>query len=147
MQRRLQRALRGSKVCSKRSLSKPTFSRALRVLFACVCELSVSALQTWTVAASQTASGLSSTCPVSNTPTGESTPVWLVTRWEQTAPARFYSMSPVSLPGASSGPAAMLAFVHLYFTCTDCSYHVSQNAVEHRKLCSFQTLRRTHRCW
>lgn len=76
--------------------------------------MSISALQIWTVAASQTVSDLSSTCPISNTPTGENTFVWLVTHWEQTAPARFYSMSLVSLPGAVSVPAEMLAFVRLY---------------------------------
>lgn len=63
-----------------------------------VCtDLSVSALQIWTVAASQTAFDLSSTCPISDTPTGENTSVWLATHWEQIAPTRFYSTSRVSL--------------------------------------------------
>lgn len=45
------------------------------VMWTISLHVSISALQIWTVAASQTVSDLSSTCPVSNTPTGESTSV------------------------------------------------------------------------
>lgn len=86
------------------------YSRVMRTIS---LHVSPSALQIWTVAASQTVSGLSSTCPISNTSTGENISASLVTHWEQTAPARFSSMSLVSLPGAFRVPAAMLAFVRL----------------------------------
>lgn len=81
MQLHLQGALRGLKVWSSFSAETQAQHQQTHVLFylraiwTVSLHVSLSALQIWTVAASQTASALSSTCPISNTPTGESTSV------------------------------------------------------------------------